>query len=211
MKEIKEKDITSTDSRGGVLEKSPSESQAENKERLVAESGNASEKEINAEKKISRKKQFFEFLKFVGFSISAGVIQILSFELLYDLIGWKEWWACHLISLTLSVVWNFTFNRKFTFKSASNVPLAMSFVILYYCAFTPASVFGGNALKGIGWNGTLVEAIMMLINFLTEFVWDKFVVFNDKFMAKVEKSLKIHKNKNDNEIAEEGQKSDEQK
>ncbi|MCI8555625.1 MAG: GtrA family protein [Clostridia bacterium] len=147
--------------------------------------------------------ELFEFLKFLGFSISAGVIQIVSFEIMFDLIGWKVWWACHLISLALSVVWNFTFNRKFTFKSASNVPLAMSFAFLFYVAFTPASVFGGQALKDIGWNGTLVEALMMVINFVLEFVWDKFVVFNDKFMSKIEKVLKIH-NKTDKNIKNEG-------
>ena len=141
----------------------------------------------------SKKKEFLQFLKFLAFSISAGVIQILSFELLYDIIGWKEWWACHLISLTLSVVWNFTFNRKFTFKSSNNVPIAMSLVILYYCAFTPASVFGGNALKEIGWNGTLVEALMMIINFVTEFVWDKFIVFNEKIVGKIESLFKRKK------------------
>ncbi len=146
--------------------------------------------------------ELFEFLKFLGFSISAGVIQIVSFEIMFDLIGWKVWWACHLISLALSVVWNFTFNRKFTFKSASNVPLAMSFAFLFYVAFTPASVFGGQALKDIGWNGTLVEALMMVINFVLEFVWDKFVVFNDKFMSKIEKVLKIH-NKTDKNIKNE--------
>lgn len=147
--------------------------------------------------------ELFEFLKFLGFSISAGVIQIVSFEIMFDLIGWKVWWACHLISLALSVVWNFTFNRKFTFKSASNVPLAMSFAFLFYVAFTPASVFGGQALKDIGWNGTLVEALMMVINSVLEFVWDKFVVFNDKFMSKIEKVLKIH-NKTDKNIKNEG-------
>lgn len=147
--------------------------------------------------------ELFGFLKFLGFSISAGVIQIVSFEIMFDLIGWKVWWACHLISLALSVVWNFTFNRKFTFKSASNVPLAMSFAFLFYVAFTPASVFGGQALKDIGWNGTLVEALMMVINFVLEFVWDKFVVFNDKFMSKIEKVLKIH-NKTDKNIKNKG-------
>ena len=149
------------------------------------------------EVKLTKKQQFLQFLKFLGFSISAGVIQILSFELLYNWIGWKVWWASYLISVFLSVVWNFTFNRKFTFKSASNVPMAMLLVLLYYCAFTPLSVFGGDALEGIGWNGTLVTLMMMAINFLTEFVWDKFVVFNDKLMGKIIKP-KSHNNNHDN-------------
>lgn len=139
----------------------------------------------NSDIVLTKKQKFFQFLKFLGFSISAGVIQIGSFELMYDVIGWRAWWATYLISLVLSVIWNFTFNRKFTFKSASNVPLAMTLVLLYYCAFTPVSVFGGNALEGIGWNGTLVTAMMMVLNFLTEFVWDKFIVFNDKLMNRI--------------------------
>lgn len=137
------------------------------------------------EKTLSKKEQFFQFLKFLGFSISAGVIQIGSFELMYDVIGWKSWWATYLISIVLSVIWNFTFNRKFTFKSASNVPIAMILVLVYYCAFIPVSVFGGNALEVAGWNGTLVTVIMMILNFATEFVWDKFIVFNDKLINKL--------------------------
>ncbi len=155
--------------------------------------------ENRVEEKINRKKEFIEFLKFLCFSLSAGAIQLGSFTIMYELIGWKEWWACHLISLTLSVVWNFTFNRKFTFKSASNVPLAMSFAFLFYVGFTPASIFGGNALKAIGWNGTLVEVLMMVINFVLEFVWDKFIVFNDKLMSKISSKLKIKKKETNKE------------
>ena len=104
---------------------------------------------------------------------------------MYNWIGWKVWWASYLISIILSVLWNFTFNRKFTFKSASNVPIAMTLVIIYYCVFTPISVFGGDALEGIGWNGTLVTFLMMVINFLTEYVWDRFIVFNEKITNKI--------------------------
>ena len=131
-----------------------------------------------------RHKELLRSLKFLLFSISAGVIEIAAFSLLNELTGWS-YWPCYLIALVLSVLWNFTFNRKFTFKSAGNVPLAMALVILYYCAFTPASVLGGDALEGIGWNGTLVTVLMMLANFLTEFVWDKFVVFNDPLLKKI--------------------------
>ena len=137
------------------------------------------------EKQKNLKKDFLQFLKFLAFSLSAGVIQILSFELLYTWTKALHWWPSYLISVALSVIWNFTFNRKFTFKSASNVPLAMTLVFLFYCAFTPASVFGGDALEGIGWNGTLVTFLMMVINFITEFFYDKFVVFNDKVINKI--------------------------
>lgn len=132
----------------------------------------------DSEKKKISKAEVFRALKFVGFSISAGVIQIGTFEILYDAIHWL-WWPSYLISIVLSVIWNFTFNRKFTFKSANNVPIAMMWTLLYYAAFIPASVFGGKALEEVGWNGTLVEALMMVINFVTEFVWQRFFVFRN--------------------------------
>lgn len=151
---------------------------------------NSDETISDSDIKQSKKMQFLQFLKFLAFSLSAGVIQIVSFGILYEWTGWLEWWPSHLISVTLSVIWNFTFNRKFTFKSASNVPLAMALVIVYYACYIPASVFGGNALEAIGWDGFLVEALMMIINFITEFFWDKYVVFNDKLLNKVFKLKK---------------------
>lgn len=162
-------------------------------------------KEEIQEKKMSKKEQFIEILKFTAFSISAGVIQILSFELLYNWINCLPWWPSYLISIVLSVVWNFTFNRKFTFKSATNIPLAMTLAFLFYCAFVPASVFGGNALEGIGWNGTLVTVLMMLINFVLEFLWQKFVVFNDKVTNKILSKFI----KNDKKVEEKDKKEDE--
>lgn len=147
--------------------------------------------ETQAKEHLTKKQQFFQFLKFLAFSLSAGVIQLLSFELLYTWTACLPWWPSYLISIVLSVIWNFTFNRKFTFKSASNVPLAMLLVVIYYCAFIPSSVFGGDALEGIGWNGTLVTVLMMVINFVTEFFWDKYIVFNDKLINKVIKKDKV--------------------
>ena len=147
------------------------------------------------DEQLSPKQQFFQFLKFLAFSLSAGVIQIVTFELLYTVIGWKSWWATYLISIILSVVWNFTFNRKFTFKAATNVPVSMVLALLFYVLFIPLSVFGGNALEGIGWNGTLVTLMMMVINFLGEFVWDKFIVFNEKVVDKIVKKRKKEEDK----------------
>ncbi len=147
--------------------------------------------ETQAKEHLTKKQQFFQFLKFLAFSLSAGVIQLLSFELLYTWTACLPWWPSYLISIVLSVIWNFTFNRKFTFKSASNVPLAMLLVIVYYCAFIPLSVFGGDTLEGIGWNGTLVTVLMMVINFVTEFFWDKYIVFNDKLINKIIKKDKV--------------------
>ena len=143
------------------------------------------EKEEIKDKNTFKKAQFIQILIFTAFSLSAGVIQILSFELLYNWIKCLPWWPSYLISIVLSVIWNFTFNRKFTFKSATNIPLSMSLAFVFYVAFVPASVFGGNALEGIGWNGTLVTVLMMVINFALEFLWQKFVVFNEKVTDKI--------------------------
>ena len=141
-------------------------------------------------KKPTKAKQFLQFLIFTGFSISAGVIQFVSTGVLSTWTGWIPYWIAYLIGLVLSVVWNFTFNRKFTFKAANNVPLAMGLVVIYYCAFTPLSTFGADAIvaawkdaAGADWNDAyemVITASMMILNFLTEFLWDKFVVFNDK-------------------------------
>ena len=117
-------------------------------------------------------------LKFFLFSCSAGVIQFGTFTLLSEVIGW-DFWPSHLIALALSVVWNFTFNRKFTFKSAVNVPKAMLLAFLFYIPFTPATVFGGQALVNIGWHSLLVEALTMVLNFVLEFFWSKYVTFRN--------------------------------
>ena len=125
----------------------------------------------------SAKKEFLRTVKFTLFSISAGLIQILSYTLLYELAKLDEPIA-HLISLVLSVVWNFTLNRKFTFQSASNVPIAMLKVAAYYAVFTPLSTWLGSYLAdALGWNEYLVTAINMILNFVTEFLYDTYVVF----------------------------------
>ena len=143
----------------------------------------------NVASKNSKTQEFIRFIKFLAFSISAGVIQFGSFTLMTEVIGWDSFWGPHIISVVLSVIWNFTFNRKFTFKSANDVPIAMTLVLAYYVVFTPASAFGGQALEDIGWNGLLVEALMMVINFVTEFFYQRYVVFrnslNTNNLAKV--------------------------
>ena len=116
-------------------------------------------------------------LKFVLFSASAGLIELGTFALLNELAGWP-YWPCYLIALVLSVVWNFTLNRAFTFRSAANIPRAMALVALYYCAFTPAStVLGSWLAEGLMWNEYLVTGINMLLNLVTEYFFDRFVVF----------------------------------
>jgi len=162
-----------------------------------------------------KKKQFLQFLIFTGFSVSAGVIQFVTTGLLSDwtgLLTGNRYWIAYLIGLVLSVVWNFTFNRKFTFKSASNVPLAMGLVVIYYCAFTPLSTFGADAIQnaweaaaGANWKGAyemVITASMMILNFLTEFVWDKFVVFNKKVTDAIIKIFRKKKPEKTAEISE---------
>ena len=125
-----------------------------------------------------RKKEFLRTVKFVLFSISAGLIQVLSFTLMEELLHWTHWVA-YLISLVLSVLWNFTLNRKFTFHSASNVPIAMLKVAGFYLVFTPLSTWWTAVLTGpsVGWNEYLVLALTMIVNFVTEYLFQRFVVF----------------------------------
>ncbi len=121
-------------------------------------------------------KETLRAIKFTLFSISAGVIQIVSFTMLNELSPLSEH-ISYLIALVLSVLWNFTFNRRYTFQSAGNVPKAMALVALFYCAFTPLSTWLEKTLVGAGWNAYVVTVMNMLINFVTEYLYDKFVVF----------------------------------
>ena len=117
------------------------------------------------------------FLKFALFSASAGLIQFGSYTLFYEVAHFPEWLS-YLIALILSVLWNFTLNRKFTFKSANNVPIAMLKVAAYYAAFIPLSTLLEKVLtEDAGWNGYLVTAINMILNFVTEFLYQRYFVF----------------------------------
>lgn len=119
-----------------------------------------------------------QVVKFTLFSASAGIIQALAFTLLSELLRWP-YWPCYLIALVLSVLWNFTLNRRFTFKSANNIPLAMMQVLGYYAVFTPLSTWWGNALTDLGWNRYIVLGGTMATNLITEYLFDRFVVFRD--------------------------------
>ena len=124
-----------------------------------------------------KKKELIRSLKFLLFSISAGVIQILSFTLLNELLH-LPYWVSYLIALVLSVIWNFTLNRRFTFRSANNVPVAMLKVAAYYAVFTPLSTLLEKYLTDtVGWNEYLVTLLNMVLNFVTEYLFDTFVVF----------------------------------
>lgn len=134
-----------------------------------------------------RKDELVRTIIFTLFSISAGVIQILSFTLMNELLD-LPYWPCYLTALILSVIWNFTLNRKFTFKSANNVPVAMMKVLGYYAVFTPLSTIFGNWLaEDLLWNEYLVTILNMIINFVTEYLFDRFVVFGRSIDSAVRK------------------------
>ena len=126
------------------------------------------------------KSELIRTVKFVLFSISAGIIQVGSFTLLNELLH-LNYWVSYLISLVLSVLWNFTLNRKFTFKSAANLPIAMLKVAGFYLVFTPLSTWWTAVLTepayGLMWNEYLVLAGTMLVNFATEYLFQRFFVF----------------------------------
>ncbi len=155
---------------------------------------------MSEEKKKS--KNIWQFVKFALFSASAGFIQVASFTLLSEVIiklpffqnlmetskGFErimqnEYGPMYLIALILSVIWNFTFNRKFTFKSAANVPIAMLKVFAFYLVFTPISTILGNYFTAKFSDLTAINYIVlgctMACNMITEFLYDKFVVFRD--------------------------------
>ena len=126
---------------------------------------------------MNKKKEFLRSLKFILFSVSAGIIQVLSFTLMEEVFHLTHW-VSYLVSLVLSVLWNFTLNRKFTFCSANNVPIAMMQVALFYLVFTPLSTWWTAYLTdSAGWNEYLVLILTMLVNFVSEYLFDRFVVF----------------------------------
>lgn len=124
------------------------------------------------------KKELIRTIKFTLFSISAGIVQILSFTLMEELLHWAHWLS-YLLALILSVLWNFTLNRHYTFYSAGNVPVAMMKVAGFYVVFTPVSTWWTAVLTGPDflWNEYLVLAGTMIINFVTEYLFDRYFVF----------------------------------
>lgn len=124
---------------------------------------------------MNNKGNLWQAIKFTLFSISAGVIQIGSFAFLELFID--TYWIPYLTSLLLSIIWNFTLNRRYTFKSAANVPVAMTKVLLFYVVFTPVSTWLGNLAESKGVNDFVILVITMLSNFVLEFLFCKFFVY----------------------------------
>ncbi len=126
-----------------------------------------------------KKQNFIQVVKFTLFSISAGVIETVVYALLYDVLH-LDYWLAYLPALVLSVVWNFTFNRRYTFKSAANVPVAMTKVFIFYLIFTPLSTWLGHLAENGGVDGNIVFVITLLSNFVLEFLYCKFVVYRNQ-------------------------------
>lgn len=144
-------------------------------------------------------KEFFRALKFLLISISAGVIQIGTFTLMNELFVWN-YWVSYLISLLLSIIWNFTINRKYTFKSANNITIAMLLVLGFYAVFTPVSTILGNLAETSGVNEYIVLAVTMIANFILEFLFTRFVVYrNSCDTAKDKKSTESKEEINNEE------------
>ena len=150
--------------------------------------------------KITQNKQLWQAIKFTLFSISAAVIQIISSSILKlvldavvdanDVVVFirpqpTSTFVADTVGLALSIIWNFTFNRKFTFKAASNVPIAMLLAFLFYLPFYPFQIWYvamvERGLESIGgWGFVIGLGTCMIINFVLEFLWQKFVVFHKK-------------------------------
>ncbi len=129
------------------------------------------------------KKSLWQMLKYAIFSVSAGLIQTGSFILLYNVLFRGKaalYDLSYIVSLALSVIWNFTLNRKYTFQAVVNVPIAMLKVAAFYVVFTPVSGWLGQIAVDAGWNGNLVQILTMFANFVLEFAYFKFVVFRGK-------------------------------
>ena len=141
-------------------------------------------------KKLTPRQTVIQIAKFVAFSLGAGIIQIVTFTLLTEFTDFP-YWACYLPSLVLSVLYNFTVNRRYTFKSATNVPIAMLKVAFYYCLFTPLSTYLGHLATNAGVNDYVVEITTMLCNLVTEYLVCRLLLekkkMNTNSLAKNEK------------------------
>ena len=124
------------------------------------------------------KKELIRTLKFTLFSISAGIIQVLLFTLLNELLH-LDYWISYITSLVASILWNFTINRKVTFKAANDVKLSMLLVFLFYLVFTPVSTVLGDLAEGAGVNEYIVLALTMISNFVLEYLYTRYVVYRN--------------------------------
>lgn len=139
------------------------------------------------QEKMTGKENITQVTKFVLFSISAGVIKVIVFTLMFELLS-MPYWGSYLTALIASVLYNFTVNRRFTFKSANNIPLAMIQLGIYYAIFTPLSTWWGAALVGIGWLEYIVLGLTMVTNLVTEFCVNRFVIYRNSMNTRAIKT-----------------------
>ena len=147
-----------------------------------------------------KNKELKRTLKFILFSASAGIIETVAMILCEEVLKIPGHYVCYTIALVLSVLWNFTFNRKFTFQSAANVPKAMLLVFLFYIPFAPFTIWLEHVLADVhGWNEYAVLAINMALNLSLEYLWDNNVVYrnskdtNERAMKQAEKEKELEK------------------
>lgn len=161
----------------------------DNESELYQETAGAAEETSAAEEApVKKNAEFFRVVKFVLFSASAGLIEISSFALLNETLHWP-YWLSYMIALVLSVLWNFTLNRKFTFKSAANVPVAMLKVAAYYAVFTPLTSWLEHVYTTQwGWNEYIATGVNMALNLITEFLYQRFFVFGSSLDTQEKKS-----------------------
>ena len=126
-----------------------------------------------------KKESMLQMLKFTLFSASAGIIQVVSFTVFNEIFQWM-YWPAYLVSLILSIIWNFTLNRQYTFKSAVNIPVAMTKLFGFYAVFTPLSTWLGHLAEAAGINDYIILAVTMLSNFVLEFLFCKFVIYRNQ-------------------------------
>ncbi len=131
-----------------------------------------------------KKASVLQMIKFTLFSISAGVIQVASFAVFNEVFGWI-YWPAYLLSLVLSIVWNFTLNRQYTFKSAANVPIAMLKLFGFYAVFTPLSTWLGHLAETAGVNDYIILAVTMISNFVLEFLFSKLIIYKNQENTRV--------------------------
>ncbi|NBK22606.1 MAG: GtrA family protein [Spirochaetia bacterium] len=139
------------------------------------------------QEKLTGKENVTQVTKFVLFSISAGIIQVIVFTIMLELLH-IPYWGSYLTALIASVIYNFTVNRRFTFKSANNIPLAMTQLGIYYAIFTPLSTWGGDVLVGLGWLEYLVLALTMVTNLVTEFCVNRFIIYRNSMNTRTIKT-----------------------
>ena len=134
-----------------------------------------------------KKDSLVQMMKFTLFSASAGIVQVVTFVIFNEIFRWI-YWPSYLTSLVLSIIWSFTFNRRFTFKSSANIPVAMLKLFGFYIIFTPVSTWCGHLAETAEINDYIILAVTMLSNFVLEFLFSKFIIYKNKENTLMKKS-----------------------